>query len=48
MHALDQYRDGTRNDPVMSQMAAALSDEDVKLLAKFFAGLKGLETTVVE
>ncbi|MGI9224962.1 MAG: c-type cytochrome [Woeseiaceae bacterium] len=48
LHALDQYRDGTRNDPVMSQMAAALSDEDVKLLAKFFAGLKGLETTVVE
>lgn len=48
LHALNQYRDGTRNDPVMSQMAAALSDDDVELLAQFFSGLKGLETTVVE
>lgn len=48
LHALNQYRDGTRNDPVMSQMAATLSDDDVVLLAQFFSGLKGLETTVVE
>lgn len=48
LHALNQYRDGTRSDPVMSQMAAALSDDDVELLAQFFSGLKGLETTVVE
>ncbi len=48
VHALNQYRDGTRSDPVMSQMAATLSDADVELLAHFFAGLKGLETTVVE
>jgi len=48
LHALNQYRDGTRSDPVMSQMAATLSDDDVKLLARFFSGLKGLETTVVE
>ena len=48
LHALNQYRDGSRNDPVMSQMAATLSDDDVELLAQFFSGLKGLETTVVE
>lgn len=48
VHALNQYRDGTRTDTVMSQMAAALSDDDVELLANFFARLEGLETTVVE
>ena len=48
LHALNQYRDGARSDPVMSQMAATLSDDDVELLAHFFASLKGLETTVVE
>ena len=45
MHALNQYRDGSRKDPVMSPMAAPLTDEDVKLLAKFYSSLKGLETT---
>ncbi len=48
VHALNQYRDGTRTDTVMSQMAATLSDDDVELLANFFARLEGLETTVVE
>ena len=43
--ALNQYRDGTRKDAVMVQMAAALSDEDVRLLARYYAGLEGLETT---
>ena len=47
-HALNQYRDGTRTDPVMSQMAATLTDHDVKVLVAFFAGLEGLETTVPE
>ena len=45
VHALNQYRDGSRKDPVMSPMAAPLTDEDVKLLAKYFSSLKGLETT---
>ena len=45
VHALNQYRDGSRKDPVMSPMAAPLTDEDVKLLAKFYSSLKGLETT---
>ena len=47
-HALNQYRDGTRKNPVMAQMAAPLKDEDVKVLARFYASLDGLETTVVE
>jgi cytochrome c553 len=47
-HALNQYRDGTRTDPVMSQMAATLTDADVRILVAFFAGLEGLETTVPE
>lgn len=45
VHALNQYRDGSRKDPVMSPMAAPLSDEDVKLLAMYFSSLQGLETT---
>jgi len=47
-HALNQYRDGTRKNAVMAQMAAPLTDDDVKLLASYYASLKGLETTVVE
>ncbi len=47
-HALNQYRDGTRKNAVMAQMAAPLTDEDVNLIASYYASLKGLETTVVE
>ena len=47
-HALNQYRDGTRKNAVMAQMAAPLTDEDVKVLARYYSGLEGLETTVVE
>lgn len=46
VHALNQYRDGTRKDPVMAPMAATLTDDDVKLLAKYYSRLDGLETTV--
>ncbi|MDJ0813837.1 MAG: c-type cytochrome [Woeseiaceae bacterium] len=46
VHALNQYRDGSRKDPVMSPMAAPLTDEDVKILAKFYSSLPGLETTL--
>lgn len=48
VHALNQYRDGSRNDPVMMPLAAALSDESVQQLADYFASLEGLETTEVE
>lgn len=44
-HALNQYRDGTRKDPVMTAQAALVAEEDVALLARYFAGLEGLETT---
>jgi cytochrome c553 len=43
--ALHQYRDGTRSDPVMSQMAAGIAVEDVEVLARYFSRLQGLETT---
>ena len=46
-HALNQYRDGTRQNAVMAQMAAPLTDEDVRVLARYYASLEGLETTVV-
>lgn len=46
--AFNAYRDGTRNDPVMSAQAQLVADEDVALLAKYFAGLEGLETTKSE
>jgi cytochrome c553 len=45
VHALNQYRDGTRTDPVMSPMVAALSEDDVLLLARYYSRLSGLETT---
>lgn len=46
--ALRKYRDGTRSDPVMSAQAMLIAEEDVALLARYFAGLDGLETTLPE
>ena len=48
LHALNSYRDGSRADPVMSAQAALIAEEDVALLAKYFASLDGLETTKPE
>jgi cytochrome c553 len=48
VHALNQYRDGSRQDVVMVPMVAGMSDETVEQLAEYFAGLKGLETTELE
>lgn len=48
INALTQYRSGARKDPVMGPLASALSDADVKLLARHFSRLEGLETTVAE
>ena len=48
LHALMQYRDGARKDPVMVPLAAALSEDDVKLVARYFSRLDGLETTKAE
>jgi cytochrome c553 len=48
LHALNQYRDGSRKDPVMEPMVAGMSDETVQQLAEYFASLEGLETTELE
>lgn len=45
VHSLKQYRDGTRRDAVMMPLATNLSDRDIALLAEYYAGLAGLETT---
>ena len=44
-HSLQQYRDGTRVDPVMGAQAALVAEEDVARLARYFSRLEGLETT---
>lgn len=44
-HALTQYREGERKDPVMMPLAASLDDASIELLAKYYADLEGLETT---
>jgi cytochrome c553 len=46
--SLYQYRDGSRSDAVMAAQAALIADEDVAVLARYFAGLAGLETTRAE
>ena len=46
--ALSSYRDGSRSDPVMSAQAALIAEDDVAVLAKYFASLEGLETTRAE
>ncbi len=48
LQALNSYRDGSRVDPVMSAQAAMIAEEDVAVLAKYFASLDGLETTKSE
>lgn len=48
VHALKQYRSGERRNAVMMPMASGLSDADIARLAAFYAGLRGLETTVKE
>ena len=48
IHALQKYRDGTRSEPVMAAQAALIAEEDVALLARYFASLDGLETTAPE
>ena len=44
-HSLRQYRDGERKNALMMPMAAGLSDADIKALAAYYAGMKGLTTT---
>ena len=44
MHALRQYKDGTRSGNVMTAFAATLSEADMKMLAAFYASQDGVET----
>ncbi len=37
---LRAFRSGERNDPVMSPMAASLSDSDIQTLAVYYSNLK--------
>lgn len=47
-HSLRQYKSGARANVIMAAQAAMIDDKDIPLLARYFAGLKGLETTKVE
>lgn len=38
--ALKAYRDGKRDDPMMSSFAKPLTDEDIENLATYYAGIK--------
>ena len=48
LHSLIDYREGVRSDPVMGAQAALIAEDDVAILAKYFASLEGLETTKSE
>jgi cytochrome c553 len=39
VRALDEYRHGGRKNPVMSGFAAALKDEDIRVIARYFSQL---------
>ncbi len=43
-HALQAYKTGKRNNPIMQGTVAALSDEDIEDLSAYFASQTGLET----
>lgn len=47
-HSLRQYKSGARANAVMVAQAAMIDEKTIPLLARYFAGLKGLETTRVE
>jgi cytochrome c553 len=44
VHALNQYKDGTRSGSVMVAFAAALSEADMALIAHYYSSQDGLET----
>jgi cytochrome c553 len=48
VHALNQYRDGTRESSVMAPIVTSLTDADVALLARYYSRLDGLETSAAE
>ena len=44
VHALGQYKDGSRGGNVMTAFATTLSEADMELLARIYAAEEGLET----
>jgi len=42
VHALEQYREGARQNPIMGAMAKSLSDSQIQVLARYFAAEPGL------
>lgn len=47
-HSLRQYKNGARANAIMAAQAAMVADEDIPLLARYYARLQGLETTKKE
>ena len=47
-HAIGQYKNGSRGDPVMTAQAVLIAEDDVALLARYFSSLEGLKTTKPE
>ncbi len=48
LRALQQYRSGARANVIMGAQASLIAEEDVSVLARYYARLKGLETTRAE
>ena len=46
--SLRDYRDGRRNNPIMSPMAANLSDQDIEDLAAWYASQDGLRDLKIQ
>ncbi|PCI70868.1 MAG: cytochrome C [Piscirickettsiaceae bacterium] len=44
VHALQAYKTGKRNNPIMQGTVATLSDEDIENLSAYFASETGLKT----
>ncbi len=47
-HSLREYKSGARSNAIMGAQAALIDEKDIPLLARYFAGLDGLETTKKE
>jgi cytochrome c553 len=43
-HAIRQYKTGERKDPVMGAQAQGIRDEDIRMIAEYFAAQSGLYT----
>jgi len=46
VHALEQYKEGSRVNAVMAGIVIALTPEDIKALSRYFASRQGLFTTI--